>query len=410
MLMETVELPVAWSNLKSEAENLLQLQGVPDKKHEEYKYCDISRYWSEDFLHSAEAVQLSEKILSDIKKKYSAEEAFLFLFVNDVLVEYPSNPIPGLVFGTGDDERLPAPGTLAGPAEDALLPAFYIGMKNSFFIHLADNAALEKPLLFLHVSAGETIRGNFLHKRIFAGKRASCTIKQVFCSANNQMRCVFATDEWMIQPEANVNSVRIQEENPQTLVLHHLVSSIDTQARFSDFLLTLEGKVIRNNTRGILHGRFAECHLYGLYLTHDAMLADNHTLVDHRIRDCYSNELYKGILDGKSIAVFNGKIFVRKDAQKTNAYQSNRNILLSQNATINTKPQLEIFADDVKCSHGTSTGRLDEAAMFYLKSRGIGYNNAKKLLLIAFADEMAEKIPSESDRTFVRNILESRLT
>jgi Fe-S cluster assembly protein SufD len=126
--------------------------------------------------------------------------------------------------------------------------------------------------------------------------------------------------------------------------------------------------------------------------------------------NCYSNELYKGVMDDKSAAVFNGKIFVRKDAQKTNAYQSNRNILLSPNATINTKPQLEIYADDVKCSHGTSTGKLDETALFYLKSRGIGFENAQKLLLQAFVSEVYEKLPNQEFKSIIQNRIEQRFS
>jgi Fe-S cluster assembly protein SufD len=123
--------------------------------------------------------------------------------------------------------------------------------------------------------------------------------------------------------------------------------------------------------------------------------------MDHQMPHCISNELYKGIIDKKSTGVFNGKIFVRRDAQKTNAYQSSKNILLSNDATINTKPQLEIYADDVKCSHGTSTGKIDEEAMFYLNARGVGKANAKKLLLNAFASEVTDKITLTSLKDLV---------
>ena len=142
---------------------------------------------------------------------------------------------------------------------------------------------------------------------------------------------------------------------------------------FSDHLFTFSGSVVRNNTTVILSDSNTEAHLNGLYLLQKNQLVDNHTLVDHQMPNCYSNELYKGVMDDKSTAVFNGKIFVRKDAQKTNAYQSNRNILLSPNATINTKPQLEIYADDVKCSHGTSTGKLDDMKSFPIKNLKVSY-------------------------------------
>ena len=136
---------------------------------------------------------------------------------------------------------------------------------------------------------------------------------------------------------------------------------------------------------------------------------DNHSLVDHAVPNCQSNELYKGIIDEKGQGVFNGKIFVRKDAQKTNAYQSNKNILLSDDASMNTKPQLEIFADDVKCSHGTTTGQLDEEALFYLRSRGIGEDNAKAFLNTAFAGDVIQKIAFEPLRDRLMEMMQKKL-
>jgi Fe-S cluster assembly protein SufD len=146
----------------------------------------------------------------------------------------------------------------------------------------------------------------------------------------------------------------------------------------------------------VLNGTHCQANLNGLFTSANTQLVDNHTLMDHRMPHCESNEIYKGIISDKSTGVFNGKIFVRRDAQKTNAYQSSKNILLSDDATINTKPQLEIYADDVKCSHGTSTGRIDQEALFYLKARGIGDDSARKLLLASFAQEIINRIEVES--------------
>jgi Fe-S cluster assembly protein SufD len=141
-----------------------------------------------------------------------------------------------------------------------------------------------------------------------------------------------------------------------------------------------------------MNGENCNSLLYGLYIPDGTQFVDNHSRVDHAKPNCFSDEKYKGILKDKSVAVFNGKIMVHEDAQKTNAYQRNQNILLSNDATVNTKPQLEIFADDVKCTHGATIGQLDEEPMFYLRSRGIPENEARKLLLNAFADDIAEKI------------------
>lgn len=174
--------------------------------------------------------------------------------------------------------------------------------------------------------------------------------------------------------------------------------------------VTLNGGMIRNNLNIVLEAPGNEAHLYGLYLLKGRTHADNHTLVDNRQPDCYSNELYKGIVDGNATAVFNGKILVEARAQKTNAYQSNKNILLSDKASINTKPQLEIFADDVKCSHGCTVGSLDQNAMFYLRARGIPEAEARRMLLQAFAADILDHIRPEPLRKHVKQLISEHLS
>ena len=159
----------------------------------------------------------------------------------------------------------------------------------------------------------------------------------------------------------------------------------------------------------VLDAEYCESHLYGLYLQQKQSHIDNHTVVDNVKPNCFSNQLYKGILDGNSTGVFNGKIFVQPQAQKTNAYQSNKNILLSDLASVNTKPQLEIFADDVKCSHGCTVGRLNDEGLFYLQSRGITEKKAKALLLHAFADDILDKIHIPVIRNYVDDLISQRL-
>ncbi len=188
-----------------------------------------------------------------------------------------------------------------------------------------------------------------------------------------------------------------------TLQVHQELNS-----NFNTHTFSLSGAVLRNNLNIALGAENCESHLFGLYLPKNNQLVDNHTLVDHRMPHCYSNELYKGIMSDSSTGVFNGKIYVRQDAQKTNAFQSNKNILLSDDATINTKPQLEIYADDVKCSHGTSTGKIDEEAMFYLRARGIGEESAKKLLMQAFADEVLDMIKIPALKEHIHSLVAAR--
>lgn len=173
--------------------------------------------------------------------------------------------------------------------------------------------------------------------------------------------------------------------------------------------ISLDGAMIRNNIEIIMEVEGNEAHMYGLYMLKGHTHVDNHTLVDNTKPHSFSNELYKGILDDASTGVFSGKIFVRPDAQKTNAYQSNKNILLTETATVNTKPQLEIFADDVKCSHGCTVGQLDQEALFYLMTRGISKENARAMLLHAFASDIVSQIKIEPLRFYIENLIAERL-
>jgi|YNPMSStandDraft_1061717.scaffolds.fasta_scaffold00014_81 Fe-S cluster assembly protein SufD len=178
---------------------------------------------------------------------------------------------------------------------------------------------------------------------------------------------------------------------------------------FNDITITLDGKFVRNNLYTKFSGEFAETHYYGFYFADKNNYVDNHTFMDHSLPNCQSNEIYKGIISDNAIAVFNGKILVRPNAQKTNAYQSNKNILLSENATINTKPELEIYADDVKCSHGATSGALDAEQLFYLRARGIQLDTARNLLLSAFGEEIIEKIALPQVQESLSDLFESKL-
>jgi Fe-S cluster assembly protein SufD len=171
----------------------------------------------------------------------------------------------------------------------------------------------------------------------------------------------------------------------------------------------MNGSIVRNNLNVVLDAERCEAHLYGLYFQGGKTHIDNHTIVDNVKPNCYSNELYKGVMNDEATGVFNGKIYVQRDAQKTNAYQSNKNIILSDNASVNTKPQLEIFADDVKCSHGCTVGQLDEEALFYLQSRGISENTARSLLVNAFAEDILERVKPAAIRNYIEHLISKRL-
>jgi Fe-S cluster assembly protein SufD len=201
----------------------------------------------------------------------------------------------------------------------------------------------------------------------------------------------------------------LQEED--TIACQHNLRqvSVGQEAKYNCATVTLDGSMVRNDLNIAINGENAEVHMHGLFVVKDGNHVDNHTLVEHNVPNCFSNELYKGVIQNGGTGVFNGKIYVKQDAQKTNAYQSNKNILLGDNATMNTKPQLEIYADDVKCSHGTTTGRLDENALFYLQARGLNEELARKMLLGAFARQVSDAIEDQPFREYIEQRIDAHI-
>ncbi|RYZ48246.1 MAG: Fe-S cluster assembly protein SufD, partial [Sphingobacteriales bacterium] len=254
------------------------------------------------------------------------------------------------------------------------------------------DAVLAQPRSLVYVNAGAEV--TFVESYHTIGQTESIT---------NQVM------EVVVEQDANVSFYKLQNDKPQASQVSTTHIRQIGRSVVNTVTVSLDGGIVRNNLHAILEAPHAEAHLYGLYFPAGNTHIDNHTVVDNTVPDCLSNELYKGVLDGSSTGVFNGKIFVRKDAQKTNAFQSNKNILLSDAASVNTKPQLEILADDVKCSHGCTIGSLDEEGLFYLQSRGIPYNSAVALLLQGFAVDILEKISIEPLRQHIESIIINRL-
>ena len=201
--------------------------------------------------------------------------------------------------------------------------------------------------------------------------------------------------EVFVGENAVLDHYKVQQESGRRVPRRQHARATARSATFSSHSFSLGGKLVRNDVIAILDGEGGECTLNGLYLADGERLVDNHTTIDHAKPHCPSHEVYKGILGGTARAVFNGKIIVRQDAQKTDAKQTNRALLLSDGATINTKPQLEIFADDVKCTHGAAIGQLDDDAIFYLRARGLTFAEARDMLIHAFAGQILDRVKIE---------------
>ena len=215
--------------------------------------------------------------------------------------------------------------------------------------------------------------------------------------------------EVFVGENAQVEIHRLQNQNNHASQMSTMQIYQEGGSTVTCNTITLNGGFVRNNTNVVLDGEDAECNLYGIYLIDKTQHVDNHTFIDHKKANCRSNELFKGILDDQATGVFRGKIMVRKDSQHTDSYQKNNNLLLTDEAKIDTLPQLEIYADDVKCSHGATVGYLDDEEMFYLRSRGICQKEARLLLMNAFASEIINKIGIEVLRLRIAFLVSKRL-
>ena len=262
-------------------------------------------------------------------------------------------------------------------------------------IKIPKGKVVEHPIYIYYLNtANENI---FVQPRVLvvAEENSQVKISEIHQKIGTGISFTNSVTEIYLEKDAHVTYYKVLPNTEETYHVGttqvvHLAKSV-----FSATTVSFGGTLVRNNLNIVLDAEHCDSTLYGLYVTNGNQHVDNHTLVDHAKPNCLSNELYKGVLNGKSVGVFNGKIFVREDAQKTNAFQSNKNILLSGDAAMNTKPQLEIFADDVKCSHGATIGQLDDEPLFYLRSRGFSEASARALLVTAFAQDVIEHISIE---------------
>jgi Fe-S cluster assembly protein SufD len=270
----------------------------------------------------------------------------------------------------------------------ALNGAFF---RDGALIRIAADATTA-PIHLVFVASSSD--GMVAHPRniIVAGRHAQATIIESYVAADERAYFTNAVTEVILGDGARVTHYKVQSESTSAFHVGTIQARQARSSYYESFCFTTGGDLSRTNVYTVLEGDSAECVLNGLYLADGTQHTDHQTYVEHIAPNCPSHELYKGILDGRSHGVFNGKVYVHPEAQKTDGKQSNNNLLLSDHARVDTKPQLEIFADDVKCTHGATVGRLDETALFYLRSRGLSNTVARKLLTYAFAADVLERL------------------
>ncbi len=385
-------------NEVEEAFTYLENKGIPNAKHEEYKYCNFDGILKKEFKNFYQ--KFTEVAASEIKK-YKLNEAINLVVLNGNYNEALSDKIivKGITIKNLQNfsgNNLTPIASIAKSNTDAFVAFSNAFSGNGIYLEVENANVIPMPVQIIYVNCA--LEDSWVSPRSFVHlqKNAELTLTERFVNIGKAKVFSNFLSEKLIEENAKLISYTIQQEGSLTYSVNTNQVHLKSNSVYDNTTITLSGQVVRNNHHAVLIGENSVAHLNGLFFTGGTQLVDNHTLMDHQVPNCESNELYKGVVNDKSTGVFNGKIFVRKDAQKTNAFQSSKNILLSDDGAINAKPQLEIYANDVKCSHGTSTGKIDDAALFYLKARGIGDASAKKLLLRAFANEVIDKIEIES--------------
>jgi Fe-S cluster assembly protein SufD len=272
-------------------------------------------------------------------------------------------------------------------------------LRDGVFLHVPPGCVVEEPI-YLRYPATVSGTAPVWHRRglIVLGENSRAAVVEEFTGPSQATYFTNAVTEVVLGPNAFLDHCKVQEEGDEAFHFHALQVQQERGSNFASYSIAFGGRWVRNEVNAVLGGEGCECTLNGLYQAGGEQLIDNHTTIDHAKPHCNSHELYKGILDGKARGIFNGKIYVRQDAQKTDAKQTNKTLLLSDDATINTKPQLEIYADDVKCTHGATVGQLDDEAIFYLRTRGIGAEEARGLLTFAFANDVISRIKVDAIR------------
>ena len=402
---ETFDVSENQKNIRTQAHVALQGLEFPTTRNEYWKYTRLGKITKTPFKHgvtSSEDFQqfdidgLSSQVMvfengqfrADLSEK--TDDEIKILPLSEAKVKYPELVDKYLAQQTNYTEH----------AFSAINLNFYL---DGIFVFVPKNKILNKVLECRFISNGTEVISNIKNVVVLEeGAQAEILFREYGLGKESLIN---QTSEIFVEANAHLKTYQAQNfySNSQ---INTIDAKLHQSASYKNWLITKAGKLVRNNLNIALKGENGNTEIYGVYLPKEKEVVDNHTFIDHAVPNCLSNELYRGIIDDASVATFNGKVMVRQHAQKTNAFQANNNILLSDNSTINSKPELEIYADDVKCSHGSTTGQMDEEAIFYLRSRGVERKKAINLMVQAFAHDVVEGIENEPIKAYFNNSID----
>lgn len=393
------ESETAIHQIRRDALKTFEGLGFPTKRHEEWKYTNLKPILKHDF----KVFPKTEKAIEfrDVKRYFLNEvDTYKVVFINGTYsswlsdtthVDYDVCTFSSAIKRFGDvlDKHF---GKIA-PADEAMIALNTAFARDGAFIRIPKNQIVRKPIevVFLSTDEGKEL---MIQPRnlIVAEEGAQVQIIERHQSLSESLVFTNSVTEVYAAANAKVSHYKVQNDAKTASLVDNTSVKQERDSHVNVGTFSFGGKLTRNNLNFFMNGENIESHMDGITIIEEGQLVDHHTLADHKFPNCYSRELYKGIYDDNAKGIFNGKVMVHQDAQKTNAFQSNNNILLTDKASVDTKPQLEIYADDVKCSHGCTVGQLDEDALFYLRSRGVPEREAKAMLMYAFSNDALEHV------------------
>ncbi len=412
-------LSTPWfDQLRKDALNRFSEKGFPQRKAEDWKYTNLSVLTDHNYVTKTDQIgKINDGEINSIAGEIDAE-------ISLVLINGRFSKLLGNL--TSENFRLENLATLVSRepetireylAESAETLTAFESLNTAFmadgvYLHVNRDAKISKPIQILHVTTSQDDHVHYNTRNLFIfGENSEVRIIERFLSLDSIPGYLNNTvSQVILKDGAKAEYIKLQDEDPQSFHLSVHRVHLNRDSRFSAHSFSLGGLLSRNDVRVDFLGENASCNLNGLFLVDGERQADNYTTTEHRVPRCQSSEQYKGILNDQGKGVFRGKIKVHQDAQKSDARLNNSNLLLSEKAEVDTMPQLEIYADDVKCSHGSGSGQLDTEQLFYLTSRGIDHAVAHALLVFGFASSVLERIESESLKGFFKNLLISRLS
>ncbi|MCD6234467.1 MAG: Fe-S cluster assembly protein SufD [Candidatus Marinimicrobia bacterium] len=406
-------------NFREESLKKLEKTPFPTLKHEEWKYTDLTD------LSTQAPIQSTLSDLDGLTPEavypytFNQMKSHVLVFVNGYYAPRFSTthdlPIDMCVESFAEATQKDPDGIKAYLGKtDKKGNDYFSYLNGAFFtdgavIRIPENYQCERPIHLLYLTVGnENLRYSAIRNIILMGAGSSATVVETYDSLDRKPVLTNAVTEVFVGENAGLRHHILQLQNEKSLFFGSTNSTLLRDSRYLNTWVSLGSRLSRKDVDADLTGPGSNCQLYGLYAGRDGQLMDNRTVITHHTPHATSNQVYKGILDDESRGVFNGKILVAQDAQKTEAHQLNRNLILSDKAHADSKPQLKIFADDVKCSHGATVGQLDKTAMFYLQSRGIAKEVARSMLTFAFANDVVDSIILGSVRFFLYKRLYNR--